>query len=86
MMNLFATLTSLYGFATENNCVWWGCGSLVGGTIVRITPCGRDRVEVYLHRWSYDCDGDCEYDTTTRTICRIWEVWEHIPAGILRGV
>ena len=85
MKNFVATaLTTNYGFETiRNSTLFAGRGSWASaGQTIEITFNG-DLATIDLHKWFYDCDGECVYDTRTTTTCRLPEVWGFLPEWVL---
>lgn len=85
MKNFVATaLVNNYGFETIRDSVLFaGRGSwFSAGQTIEITFSG-DLAHIAHRRWLWDCDGECVYDTTTTTTCRLSEVWGFLPEWVL---
>lgn len=58
----FENICKAYGFIEKGNGLYTGRGSLVWGREVYVNYT-EDAVKVTEHKWQYDCDGDCDFDT-----------------------
>jgi hypothetical protein len=85
MKNSIATaLVNNYGFEIiRKSTLFAGRGSwFSAGQTIEITFNG-DFAHIAHRKWLWNCDGECVYDTTTTTTCRLSEVWGFLPEWVL---
>ena len=69
----------LYGFTVRaDGSLFWGVGSLVWGCGVTVSSCANAQWLVSVHRWDYNCNGDCVEDTFSTAVLHAGDALAHV--------